>query len=249
MRQVLAAVAMATVVACGARTPTRLSRASSEIPTTTTTEAPTTTSNSTSTTSTTAPRPRSTSGIQPGMLEAITSCESSMAGATVDVAAVNGRYAAAILHKADTVSHRSLTFANGRWYDGEKGQAACAPEIYEMPQSYPPSSTWGLNGYSVFDTSPPQEASTSNGTIGHDATTLVVAISDSTVTKASLGGGYWLDLVVGAREPGVYCAYDDTGRLLHYAQGGWFSGPPGYTGPTEPPLAPTECPKHPPAVS
>ncbi|MBV8690988.1 MAG: hypothetical protein JO054_18225 [Actinobacteria bacterium] len=184
------------------------------------------------------------------MLEAITSCEPDLKGATLDVVAVNGPYGAAILHKAATVSHRSLTFANGRWFDGDHGQAACAPEIYEMPGAYPPPATWGSSGYAAyFDGT--RRGSTSDGTIGHDATTLVVGISDSTVIKGAIGGGYWVVLAIDVRQPGVYCAYDAEGRLLHQAGGGSFGagGMPGYTGPTEPPLAPAQCPKQAPSVS
>jgi hypothetical protein len=172
-----------------------------------------------------------------------------MKGATLDVVAVNGQYAAAILHRGNTVSHRSLTLSNGRWYDGEHGKAACAPEIYEMPGAYPPPATWASNGYAgYFDDA--RQGSASDGTIGRDATTLIIGISDSTVIKGAMGGGYWIVLAIDVRQPGVYCAYDDRRRLVHHAGSGWFAagGMPGYTGPTEPPPAPSECPRQAPAV-
>lgn len=251
MRQVLAAVAMVTLVACGARSTPRPATAGTA--TTATTEAPSTTASST--TSTTAPPPRSTDGIQPGMSDAITACEPAMKGATLDVVAVNGPYAAAILHKGSTVSHRSLTFANSRWYDGNHGQAACAPEIYEMPGAYPPAPRWDIGGFAAyFDAGSSRQGSSQDGTAGRDATTLVVAMSGNHADKGSIGGGYWVVLTIDRPDPEVYCAYGANGRLTHelphaaYSYASGPAGPPNASVQTTPPSTPEHCPATAPAV-
>jgi len=139
-----------------------------------------------------------------------------MKGALLDVVAITGPYAAAILHKGSTVSHRSLTFASGRWYDGNHGQAACAPEIYEMPGAYPPASTWGVGGFAAyFDAGSSRQGSSQDGTVGRDPVTLIVAMSGTHATKGSIGARYWSVLTIDLPAPGVYCAYGADGRLTH----------------------------------
>jgi hypothetical protein len=188
-------------------------------------------------------------------MDAILACEPELEGAVLDVVAVNGSYAAAVLHRGGTVSRRTLTLRQGRWYDSKPGNSGCEHRIEESFGAYPPAPTWTQGGYSTyFDQTPPREGSFTDGAVGSDGVVLVVGISGKKVTKGSIGGGYWMVLTIDAPEPGVHCGYDGAGRLLHKALSAARSqatGPGGstsYTGPAAPLPGPTSCPSTAPPV-